>query len=317
MGRKIFSVVIRLAVTGVAFWVIFRMVDITSLRRVLAAAQPGWILAGACLYTIAQFGCIARWKLLAPRHPSLTFFFLTRSFFVATFFNAFLPTTVGGDVARGYDLIKTTGQWQEPLASILMDRLSGMLTLAGFALCASIFFPPAREDPMLRLSLLGFCLFVVAAFGILGSRRLLQASLRPFSRIGLGTLESHAKQLQGVLLNYRHRPKVLAVAFLLSAGLQSGAVGMYAAVAHAVGAHVPLVSLFLIVPIVFAVSQLPLSLNGWGIREGATIFLFSRVGGGEVQALSISLICASIPLLAGAVGGTLFLLKRRRRPSAP
>ncbi|MBI3318524.1 MAG: hypothetical protein HYZ90_05220, partial [Candidatus Omnitrophica bacterium] len=59
------------------------------------------------------------------------------------------------------------------------------------------------------------------------------------------------------------------------------------------------------------------SLNGWGIREGTTILLLSRIQVGAAEALSLSLICAGIPLLSGIVGGILFIGRRRRRVPPP
>lgn len=311
--KKILSLLARVAVTGFAFWWIFRMVDKTALRNTLSTVNVAWLLTAILCSFTAQFGCIARWRLLVPVHPSLTWPFLINSFFVGTFFNTFLPTTVGGDVVRSYDLIKATGQWREPLASILLDRLIGLVSLAGLAFIAWLAFPPAREDPLLRMAFLGFCLLVFVTFGVLGSRRVLQASLKPFGRIGLGQLQSHAKQFQETLLSYFRQPKTLVKAFGVSIGIQAIAILMYISVARALHSTVPVVFLILIVPIVVTVSQLPISLNGWGIREGATILFFERIGIGSAEALSFSLIMATMPLLSGLVGGILFMTRKKHR----
>ncbi len=85
------------------------------------------------------------------------------------------------------------------------------------------------------------------------------------------------------------------------------------AVSKALHLSIPVLFLLLIVPIVVTVAQLPVSLNGWGIREWAAILLFGRIGIAADKALSLSLVSAAIPLLGGAIGGILFLARKRRR----
>lgn len=289
------------------------MVDLNSLRDTLAGGDRGWLLMSVLIFFLAQFACIARWSFLVPRHPALTYRFLANSFFVGAFFNTFLPTTVGGDVIRGYDLIKATGQWKESLASVLMDRLLGLLGFFTFALAVWFVFPLAREDPVVRGGFFGFCGLVGVTFAVLGSRRVLKGMLRPFGKIGLGVLQSHTAQFQESLLKLLYQPKRLLGGFATTLVVQVLAILIYAGVSKALHLPIPLFFLVLMVPIVTTLSQLPISLNGWGIREVATIQFLDRIGVGRAEALALSLVCASIPLLSGVIGGILFLLRKRRR----
>lgn len=310
--RPWLSFLARAGITVLAFWWILRQVDLDILLQVLRQASWTWLWVSVGIFLFDQFLCIARWRFLAPEHPSVTWPFLTRSYFVAAFFNTLLPTTVGGDVVRGYDLIKATGEWRISLASVLLDRLLGLLGFLAFALIAWAAFPPAREDPIVRAAFAGFCLLVVVTFSVLGSRRVLRAMLRPFARIGLGALESHAKQFQESLLAYRRQPQRLLSAFVVTLAVQVAVILMFAAVSQALRLPIPLLFLMLIVPIIIAISQLPLSLNGWGIREGAAILFLGRLQIGREEALAFSLVCAVIPV-ASAVVGALFFLGRRRK----
>lgn len=311
--RLFLSFAARGAITILAFWWILRSVDVTALLRSVTGADPGWLVAGVALYFLAQFVCIARWSLLVPSHPALRWPFLTRSFFVASFFNTFLPTTVGGDVVRSYDLIRATGQWRGALASVLMDRLIGLFGFVVFALAAWMALPAARQDPVVRSSFLAFCGVVVATFSVLGSRRVWNGMLRPFSRIGLGALQSHGRQFQESLLDYFKRPRRLAVTFGVSLAVQFLAILVFAAVASALKLPIPLLFIMLVVPLLITISQLPISLNGLGIREGAAVILLERIQIPAEQALAMSLICAAIPLSSAIVGAFIFLTRRKKR----
>jgi len=315
--RGIPGLALRLGITGFAFWWIFRKVDFGLLKQVFLSADPAWLAAGLFFFFVSQTGCVTRWSLLVPRHRALTWPFLADSFLVGQFFSMFLPTTVGGDVVRGYDLIKATGEWKESLASILVDRLIGFVGFLGFALAAWAGFPPARQDPLIRTAFAGFCGLVVVTFAVLGSRRVLRGMLAPFGKIGLGQLQSHAKQFQDALRDSLRRPKRLAAAFGVTAVIQVAAILMYLAVCRALHLAVPLAYLMLIVPIIITISQVPVSLNGWGIREGATVLFLGRIGIAAEQALSLSLVCAFIPVLSASLGAALFLARRRRKPAKP
>ena len=313
MRRMVLSLITRAAITAFAFWWVLRLVDLNSLKQVLASADRFWLLASLGVFTLGQFGCIIRWGLLVPAHPSVRWPFLMDSFFVAQFFNMFLPTTVGGDVMRGYDLIKATGEWRPALASILVDRLVGFVGFLLFSLAAWMAFPAAREDPLVRSAFFGYCALVLVTFAVLGSRRVLQTMLRPFSKIGLGALQSHAKQFQEALRAYLQQPKRLLAAFGVTIFVQILAILIFAFASKALHLPIPLLYLVLIVPIIITLAQVPVSLNGWGIREGATVLFLGRIGIQAAQAFSLSLVCAVIPLLSGMAGAGLFLLRRQRK----
>lgn len=307
------TLLLRAGITLFAFWWIFRKVDLAIVRQTLGSADHFWLAVTVAVFFLSQAGCILRWSVLVPPHPRLNLPFLANSFWVASFFNTFLPTTVGGDVIRGWDLIKTTGEWRGSLASVLVDRLLGLIGFLTFALIAWVSLPTAREDPMIRTGFAGFCLLVALTFCVLGSRRILQGLLRPFAKIGLGQLQSHAKQFQETLRDYVGRPARILKGLAVTAVIQLLAIFIYAAAARALHLFIPLTYLILVVPMILTISQVPVSLNGWGIREWATVLFLGRIGVSGHEALSLSLICGLVPLLSGMMGAVLFLVRQKRK----
>jgi uncharacterized protein (TIRG00374 family) len=307
------SLSIRIAITVLAFLWIAHQVDWVTLKQAFLQADPYGLGIGVALFLLAQCLCIVRWRILIPSHPAVTWAFLTRSFFVASFFNTILPTTVGGDVVRGYDLIRATGQWRTALASVLMDRLVGWVGFLSVAIIAWCTFKPVREDTTLQLAFWGFCLLTASALAVLGSRKVFHFMLRPFARVGLGALESHARQFQESVLNYVKQPKILLHALGVTLGVQLCVIFMFASVSQAFHLTVPIPFFMLIVPVVITLSQLPISLNGWGIREAATIMFLGQVGVSGEKALALSLLVATIPVISAVVGAVLFLKRKRQK----
>jgi uncharacterized protein (TIRG00374 family) len=64
--------------------------------------------------------------------------FLIQSFMIATFFNNFLPSTVGGDLSRSYDLWQYFGDKSRAVASILIDRFLGLFALLLFIVFSTL-----------------------------------------------------------------------------------------------------------------------------------------------------------------------------------
>ena len=81
--------------------VLFSRVDFARLWSVARQASPAWLAAALALYFLMVLASVLRWGiLLRAQHVRLPYSFLTQSFLVATFFNNFLPSNIGGDVIR-------------------------------------------------------------------------------------------------------------------------------------------------------------------------------------------------------------------------
>ena len=89
-----------------------------------------WLLLGASLHITGLLFSSLRWQILLRAqdiHQPIRKLFAY--YMVGHFFNMFLPTKVGGDVVRIYDTSKDHGSTAQPLAVILVERVSGMLTM--------------------------------------------------------------------------------------------------------------------------------------------------------------------------------------------
>src|SRR6185369_17483054 len=101
------------------------------LWSVARQASPIWLTGALLLYLTVVLASAVRWDvLLRAQHVRLPFSFLTQSFLVATFFNHFLPSNLGGDVIRIADSAKAAGSKTLATTVVLIDRGLGVLGLA-------------------------------------------------------------------------------------------------------------------------------------------------------------------------------------------
>src|SRR5205823_8213051 len=108
-----------------------------EVANTLRGTDLAWFLP-AVVVSIATVPMMAlRWQLLLEaKHVSVPLGWLTRTYFVALFAGQFLPAAIGGDAVRVVELGRRTGDAPEAVASVLIDRLVGVVSLVALAVIA-------------------------------------------------------------------------------------------------------------------------------------------------------------------------------------
>jgi hypothetical protein len=228
---------------------------------------------------------------------------LSASYLVATFFNNFLPSNIGGDLVRVRDGSRLTGSTTASLAIVAIDRILGLGAL--YVLAAIAFTtggPGVREFVGARavVYLLGL-LFALLAYlffrpGI--ARRLVALSglaRWPFAQQRFDTI-------QAAVHVYRDQVGAVWLAFGASLTLQSLGVCYFYTVARSLAIDLPLGACFLIVPLSLLVQAVPISFNGWGVRESVFIVYFTQMGLSRESALAFSFLGAGLIVLLSFSG---------------
>lgn len=287
--------------------------DRSGLAKLLASLGPLLFSAGTLLYLLGQAVSSYRWQLLlnaegirVPYRSLLSFYFQ------GMFFNLFLPTLIGGDVVRGHQIYRFTGGKEASVASILVERLTGFAALLGIALLARCVVGSSLREPAITWLILG----TVSVFSF-GTAAALHPRLKPLlERLPWGGLRAKVLGIYEALQRYRKHRKALQQTLVLSLGFQATVIYSYFLVAKALRLAVPLGPFFLLVPLVIVIAMIPVSLGGLGIREGATLYLFGKIGMDPTSALAMSLGWFLLVTLASLPGGLLFALQGHQEKAA-
>lgn len=255
----------------------------------IAQALRRWpdLLAIAAVY----YGCLllmsARWHvLLVAEKIPIRFretFALTM---IGQFFNVLIPSSVGGDVVKGYYVMaRAGGKRAEALTTLLIDRGLGMLVLflgaSAGALCN-------LEAVMRSRSVTLFCaaVFALTALGLIGITVAIVFS--PAIRRGLERLTERlpaAARLLGVLRvfeAYRQAPATIlkAVAINLPGPVLATAAFLFAMRSLGV-ADIPFGVLLFIVPMGLVSLAVPVTPAGIGVGQVAFYSLFAAFEAGR------------------------------------
>jgi len=291
--------------------------DLHALQQRVRTGDTMLLALAMMLYAIILGISTWRWRvLLAAQGFEAPLASLSGSYLIATFFNNFLPSNVGGDVIRVRDGSRLTGSTAMSLAVVAIDRILGLGALYALALAAYLAGGPsvrrlAGATPVLVLLGLVFGSLAYIFFRPGIARRLMGLS-------GLARLPWAQRQfetVQAAVHVYRAQVAAVWVAFLGSVALQALVVYYYYSVARSLKIPLPLSACFLIVPLCSLVQTVPISFNGWGIRESVFILYFAQVGLPRDSALAFSLVGAGLIVLM-SLSGAVVWTSRSGGPSA-
>ncbi len=283
-----------------------------ELLRTLRGTDPFWfvfsILIGALLTVISSW----KWQiLLRSKGIEVSLGRLVLFYFIGRFFNMFLPSSMGGDVVRVWELSRHSGEKYEAVASVLVERLSGMATLV-FVSAAAVLMHDYHL-PLLSAGVLFLAAMNLLIFWLILDQRILPLLSRlTGGRFALvDRLLAKLIRLQQAVRAYKDRPAVLAQVFAISCLFYFTAVVNVWGTALAFSPTVDFYSMLLAVPAIMLVMNLPVSIGGIGLMEAAFAFFFPLFGCGAALAVSTALLMRFKNILYGIAGGLLHLGRLR------
>jgi uncharacterized protein (TIRG00374 family) len=323
-------------VRSVIFFALRLGISLALVTWLVAQDNPGRIVAearGADLRVLAvAFGLYLlaitmnayKWGvLLRAQQAVVPLGQLIRSTFVGLFFGNFLPSNVGGDAVRAFDLSRSMANGTTAATSVIVDRLTGLLV---FIASAAIFGTAAAlwtgAPALWQVALLSLGLFVGGALLFLGlitrsvtrQARYLFALVPPLNRLRLT-----GRMVADSFAAYRRAPGALAWAALVSFGIQTITSVVNWLCAVAIGADAPFIYFFVFNPIIAFLLLAPISINGLGVQQAVYVFFYASLASvmSEAQALTMSFLMQGVIIGAGLLGAIAWLpAARRGRPAA-
>lgn len=313
-GRSLAWFLVKLTVSaGLLVWLLARA-DPVALGASLRTMRLGWAVAALVMYAAMLAVSVWRWRvLLRVQATDVGSWKLAESFLVATFFNNFLPSNIGGDVVRIADTAPYTGSKTLAATVVLVDRLLGLVAL--FVLASFAAWLAARHGLVLPGARWLWVPPLVAASALIPALRAPQWLLRfgtPIERWGGEWARQRLARLSAACERFGRAPRPLLWTTAGALLVQALLVGFFVCTAWSLGIPLAVLTAACVVPLSLAVQMVPVSINGFGVREAAFAFFFTRLGLGLTPALSLSLVGAGLILLFSLPGGALFLLRHIR-----
>lgn len=317
MMNKNLKLLIKIAVSAGLICLLYSKLDWGDMAAKLRGADPSWLALAFGLMILNTVVSAAKWRLfLRADGMALPLPSLWASYITASFFNLFLPSTIGGDAYRIADVGSRTGEHSRVAASILADRITGFFALSIYGFAASILARPLVAEWQWWFYLPS-ALAIVALAGLtaaLCSERFFTMCVRlvPGRRLR-EKVSAIAGKIIGAMRGYMGNGGVLCAAFLLSFLFQFDLILAVWAITKAIGLSVPLGAFFLFLPIKTFLEMIPVSVFGLGLRDlGYTIFMVAMGYGSDATACAALISAAEVLLTVvySSMGGVVFLCRK-------
>jgi glycosyltransferase 2 family protein len=310
---------LQLLVTAAGIFYVFH--DVHKRHQVAEALRHSdwnWLLIGWLCYGAVEVLATVRWQILLRVQDIVLGWLRTWAIVViGLFFNMFLPGLVGGDVVRLYFVFKQVpGKKARATLSVVMDRLVGLISLLCLALLVMIFRLGSLSGSPATAHVTDVAVAVLGASFV--------AMILLFAVVGLGLLDRLPQRMPfrksilqaGEALDiYRtHLPLTLAALVVTFLSHLAYYMSYYCAFRSLTGAAAQASSIldfFSIMPLVNAITGVPISFGGTGVRETLFQTLLGHLTGvpGAVAAFAASLGFA-IQASWGIVGAAAYLFTR-------
>ena len=292
---------------------LFSTVDVEETGNRLASTNPGLLVLAAVILLTQTVTNTLRWtSVLQAIGKPLPFLSAYRVTYIGLFFNQTLPSSVGGDAFRIYLAAKTGPRLGKAANSVLIERLMTVVVLV--LLVASVQpllfsrIPDTQAKWIFPLLALGSIagVFLLIALENLPEKLYQWRAVQALAMLGSDakTVFSQLRHagLCGIWSLYGHI-SLSVMAFVIALSLEI---------------DITLIDCLVLIPPVILVMTIPISMAGWGIREGAMVNLLAMVGVAESDALALSIIFGLLTVLTALPGGLVWLLsgERKSRPDS-
>ncbi len=252
-----------------------------------------------------------RWQILLDyKKMNITFKDSLLIYFIALFFNNFLPTTVGGDVMRVVYSMKD--RKTDAFAIVIADRILGFIGLFIFGLFAVVYlYIFHKRSEFLLLMIIGFLALLFITF-ILFSQKVYSFINPIFAKLKFFRIGERINNLHKTMTEFGSAWNVIILCIMQSMIIQALLAASPYLVLKSVGNYsISILPFFIYLPIINVISMIPISFNALGVRENAYVILFQRTGlSGEI-AITVSLVSFFLTFLWSLVGGIFFLFYKK------
>jgi uncharacterized protein (TIRG00374 family) len=317
--RRPVRILIGVTLTSAAVAYILLKIDIHKTWDVLTSANLWWFALACTIMIVTALPMAKRWQwLLAAQGMIDRFWWLTRAYFVSYTAGQILPTSIGGDAVRIFEISKRhPGRSGDLTAIVIIERgLGGAATVllgaVGFVLAIGHYDVTAYL--WLEGAFVFGTLFLIALFFSRSARPLL-AKLRPL--LFRLRVERPLRSFYEGVHHYRGHPGLLLKVFLFTTAIQAVRILAIWASCKAVGIDLSPRIYYVMGPLFFLVLLVPFTLNGFAVREAFFVSFLGSVGVSSDQAFAAGFLFFLVTVILAAPGGCILLWESVRSGPRP
>lgn len=308
---------VRAAVTAALLWAVTTQVEWSGVVRVMRTARPEWFAAG--------LAAMAVWRVLSGYQMML----LMRQVgsplgakaiieinLIAGFYELFLPARLAGGAVRFARFSGPNRAWVPVLAAMAFNRFVDTLTLLVLGLGFWAAAPRVPAHGALGLGMAGLLAALLAFHGEVKHGVIWSLMKRwPAARRGWDRVPDRVKaavdRTAGALIRSYKQYRLAHAPMLTTGGLSAArhllGIVAYVWLARAISIELTWLDVGWVRTVLVLVMMLPVSIAGFGLREGSLVVLLAPLGVPAPEAVAFSLLIFALSVIFGLLGGLLEL----------
>lgn len=307
---KILKEILKIIITILLFFLIFRKIPFSSVKMNFISAKKLYLILSFFLFFIYYFFFTLRWAYLLNRtgikiKKIKAYAYITISFF----FNNFLPSAIGQDFVRSAYASKS--EFSKALGVSLMDRFLGFIGMLILGILS--IFSVIYRIRIIAIFYLILILFLFFVFFLLTKKSMGRGIKNKILKIKFLNLGDELKKFYNVLTGFKERKIILFNGIIFSIIIQIIITIINFLIFKSSGIDISFYNLLVLLPVITILSLIPITLNGLGLREFAYIYIFGLINVKGEDSLSVSLLFYIISVIASLFGGILFLFLKREK----
>lgn len=295
----------------IIYLVITHLKDLPGILEILKSSNKILLLLSLSTHIFGVWITAFRWKtLLNTQGVRLGTATLSVTVLIGLFFSNFLPTTIGGDVFRTYDVSKKAKIPLGTSASIIVvERFSGVVSASVYAIVALFLgFTTIGKKSIIIPIVIFFVITVIIALIIINPSMF--GMKRLFNRFKfMRKIKEKLSNIFNTLASFKNHKIVLLKVLTYSFLLQFAVILNWYLASLALGIDLSLTAFIFIVPVVSTIAMIPISIGGIGLRENSLVFIMVAMGVANARAALCSLLILFMLIIVGMVGGAVYIIR--------
>lgn len=288
---------------------LFNKTDIVNILSAMKSARIPLLILSFSLISVGFILSSLRWKiLLDAQNIRISMWKLTKYYLVGSFFNNFLPTTIGGDIFRTYEVSKSSGSMTQSFAIIMVERLTGIFALIVYSILG-LQIGYSTFGNFLMVWVAG-SVFIISMIILILGVRLQGGVLKENTNTNIfSKARSMINKVLYTIYLYKDKKKVLFKALILGFILQFNVIIFFYLISCSLDLKPQFYYFLIIIPLIHIILMFPVSINGIGIRENIFIFFLSKIGVCAATSVAVSWLAFGMVLIYAVFGGIIYAFK--------
>ncbi|CCE24412.1 lysylphosphatidylglycerol synthase transmembrane domain-containing protein [Methylotuvimicrobium alcaliphilum] len=308
---KFLITALKIVITTAFFLLLFQIFNVKIASLVTEIKDWRYLAAAASMpLTIIPFISINRWKLFLRVSGIVeSFFTLWHINLKALFQGLIIPSTQGFDVLRIFYIDQRHPKHRGRAGStVFIERMIGFVLLCLLSIVAIMSVAKLRDFQPLFLTIIAITVAVFLGLGLILSKTLhgFYTGYNFKNKI-ITRLFNYIETFHGAIVYFPYR-KVLPLSLVWIAAFQLATVFTIYLVFCAYGYDIPFVQHVAIYPVIAILSMVPITIGGFGVREGFFVYFYALVGVPPSVAMGVSIVQYIILILVPATLGGMLIL---------